>query len=236
MFMMITVASAATTATAANGIFEDFEDGVIDAEWRWSGSDFVEPTGGNPGAYGRCNEIWVPTPVYFGGWDAPGWTGDYQAMGVTGFSIDIMTISTQNYNFAYYPCFLVIMNHMGTPEDITDDVFVYYFPDAYNAPAAGTGWSSYHWDIPSSFIGAPGELPPNWGGGDWTTQTVFPSDMTWQDMMTNVGRLEIRFLYMDYAAIYDPYVMGADNVVLYYDSGAVSNENMSFGAVKSLYR
>jgi hypothetical protein len=236
MFVVVTaLALAGTTAIAQTGIFEDFEDGVIDGEWRWSGSDFIEPTGGNPGGYGRCSEIWVPTPVYFGGWDAAGWTGDYQAMGVTGFSIDIMTIATANYNLAYYPLFIAIMNHMGTPDDITDDVFVYYNPDAYNAPAAGTGWASYHWDIPSDFVGAPGELPPGWMGGNWTTQTVFPADMTWQDMMNNVGRLEIRMLYMDYAAAYEPYEMGADNVVLYYENGVVPTRNMSFGSVKSLF-
>jgi hypothetical protein len=234
--LIAAVALVGTTAMAATGIEEDFEDGFIDGEWRWSGSDFVEPTGGNPGAYGRCSEIWVPTPVYFGGWDAPGWTGNYRAMGVTGFSIDIMTISTANYNLAYYPLFMVIQNHMGTPSDITDDVFVYPNPDAYNAPAADTGWASYQWDIPSDFEGGPGELPPGWMGGNWTTQTVFPSNMTWQDMMSNVGRLEVRMLYMDYAAVYEPYVMGADNVTLYWDSGVVPNEDISFGSLKSLYR
>jgi hypothetical protein len=236
VLLMSAVVFTGTTAIAATGSEEDFEDGFIDGGWRWSGSDFVEPTGGNPGGYGRCPEIWVPTPVYFGGWDAPGWTGDYRAMGVTGFSIDIMTISTQNYNLAYYPLFIVIQNHMGTPGDITDDVFVYYNPDAYNAPAAGTGWASYHWDIPSAFVGGPGELPPGWMGGNWTTQTVFPDDMTWQDMMSNVGRLEIRMLYMDYAATYEPYVMGADNVTLYWDSGVIPNEDISFSALKNLYR
>lgn len=234
--LMAALALAGTSVLAANGIYEDFEDGTIDGGWRWSGYDTVEPTGGNPGAFGVCPEIWVPTPVYFGGWNAPGWTGDYRAMGVTGFSIDIMTISTANYNLAYYPLFIVIMNHMGTPDDITDDVFVYYEPDAFNAPAAGTGWSSYAWDIPSDFVGAPGELPAGWLGGNWTTQRDFPADMTWQDMMANVGRLEVRMLYMDYAAAYEPYVMGADNVHLYYDSGVIPTETMSFGSVKSLYR
>jgi len=236
VLVMIAMAITATTAIAATGIYEDFEDGVIDGGWRWSGTDVVEPSGGNPGAYGLSPEIWVPTPVYFGGWDAPGWTGDYHAMGVTGFSIDIMTVSTSNFNLAYYPLFIVIMNHMGTPDDITDDVFVYYNPDAYNAPAAGTGWASYQWDIPSDFVGGPGELPPGWMGGNWTTQTVFPADMTWQDMMTNVGRLEIRMLYMDYAAIYEPYVMGSDNIHLYYESGVISTETTSFGAMKSRFR
>ena len=234
--LLVVMMAAGTLAIAATGIFEDFEDGVIDAQWRWSDRDTVEPTGGNPGAYALSPEIYVPTPVYYGGWDVPGWTGDYTTMGVTGFSIDIMTISTQNAWWTYYPLFITIQNHMGTPDFIDDDVFVYYYPDQYNPPAPGAGWASYHWDIPSSFVGGPGELPAGWSGGNWASPTVFPSDMTWQDMMQNVGRLEVRFLYMDYVATIEPYVMGADNVILEYDTGVVANENMSFGNVKSLFR
>lgn len=229
------VLAMSTAAFAQNGIYEDFEDGVIDGGWNWSDwGDTVELSGGNPDAYGQSPEIWVPTPTYFGGWDAPGWTGNYTAMGVTGFSIDIMTIWTQNNWFAEYPLFITIMNHMGTPGDIGDDVFVYYYQ--YNAPAAGAGWASYQWDIPSDFVGGGGELPAGWDGGNWASPTVFPSDMTWQDMMANVGRLEIRMLAMDYFATFEPYQMGADNVELYYSTGAVATEGVSFGSLKSLYR
>ena len=124
---------------------------------------------------------------------------------------------------------------VGTPEDIGDDVYVYPNPDAYNPPAPGDGWASYRWDIPSDFVGGYGELPAGWNGGTGGN-TTFPSDMTWQDMMTNVGRLEIRTLYPDYAATYEQYQMGADNMALYYEGGVVATENESFGGVKALYR
>ncbi len=128
------VLAMSTAALAETGIYEDFEDGIIDGEWRWTGSDFIETTGGNPDSYGTSFEFWEPTPTYFGGWDAPGWTGNYTAMGVTGFSIDVTTLSTQNFFFDEYPLFLAIQNHMGTPDDISDDVFVYTNPAANFAP------------------------------------------------------------------------------------------------------
>jgi hypothetical protein len=224
-----------TAAIAANGVEEDFEDGVVDGGWHWSDADFIPTTGGNPDAYGQCPEIWVPTPTYFSGWDAPGWTGNYTSMGVTSFSIDVMTISSQNFYFDEYPLFLAIMNHMGTPNDIADDVFVYTSYDNL-APGAGTGWHSYQWDIPSDFVGGPGEMPAGWTGGNWADWNVLPDGMTWQDMMTNATRLEVRTLQFGYFANYNPYQMGADNVVLNYEMGPVSTEEMSFGSVKALYR
>lgn len=230
------ILAMSTVAIAETGIYEDFEDGVIDGGWRWTDMDFIESPGGNPDSYGTAFEFWVPTPTYFGGWDAPGWTGNFTTMGVTGFSIDVMTVSTQNFYFDEYPLFITIMNHMGTPTDISDDVFVYADPNSYNAPGAGTGWHTYQWDIPSDFVGGPGEVPDGWSGGTWAVWDALPADMTWQDMMTNVGRLEVRTLRFGMMANFNPYQMGADNVELYYSTGAVATENASFGSVKSLYR
>ena len=229
------ILAMSTGAIAETGIYEDFEDGIVDGGWHWSSADFIETTGGNPDAYGRCPEIWEPTPTYFGGWDAPGWTGNYTSMGVTGFSIDVQTIWTQNNWFGEYPMLFALMNHMGTPGDIGDDVFVYPITP-YRAPASGDGWHSYQWDIPSDFVGAPGELPAGWGGGNWAVWDPLPADMTWQDMMANVGRIEVRTLDFGYFATYEPYQMGADNVTLYYGTGAVATEEMTFDGVKSLYR
>ena len=230
------VLAMSTVAIAETGIYEDFESGTIGGGWHWTSADFIETSGGNPDSYGRCPEAWLPTPVYFSGWDAPGWTGDYTAMGVTGFSIDVMTISTQNSYFDEYPMFLTIMNHMGTPDDYNDDVFVYTNPDTYFAPGAGTGWHSYQWDIPSDFVGGPGEMPAGWSGGNWADWNNLPDGMTWQDMMTNAGRLEVRTLRFGMVALFDPYNMGADNVELYYETGPVATEEMTFGGVKSLFR
>ncbi len=230
------VLAMSTMAIAQTGIVEDFEDGVIDGGWSWSSADFIVSEGGNPDAYGFGPEHWVPTPSYWTDWDASGWSGDFAAMGVTGFSIDVMTVATQNNWFHEYPMFIAIMNHMGTPGDITDDVFVYSNPDTYFAPGAGTGWQSYQWDIPSDFVGGPGELPEGWSGGNWAVWDVLPDGMTWQDMMTNAGRLEVRTLRFGMFANFHPYQMGSDNVTLYHETGAVSTEEMSFDGVKSLYR
>jgi len=229
------VLTMSTVAMAENGIFEDFESGSNDANWRWSGSDTIEPTGGNGGAYGLSMLLDVPTPMLRCDYDAPGWTGDFAAMGVTGFSADLMTIETNNDYWTLYPCFVLLVNHMGTPDYIDDDVYVYPNPDMFQPPAAGDGWANYSWDIPSDFVGGYGELPAGWNGGTGGN-TTFPEDMTWEDMMTNVGRVEIRTLYPDYAAIFQLYVMGSDNLELYYEDGAVATDATTFSNLKAMYR
>lgn len=79
-------------------------------------------------------------------------------------------------------------------------------------------------------------MPAGWSGGNWADWNNLPAGMTWQDMMTNVGRLEVRTLRFGMFAAYNPYQMGADNVELYYETGPVATEEMTFGGVKSLYR
>jgi hypothetical protein len=37
-------------------------------------------------------------------------------------------------------------------------------------------------------------------------------------------------------ATYNPYVMGADNVNLYYETGTVSTEETTLGSMKALFR
>jgi len=232
---LIMVLALSTGALAQNGIYEDFETGTNNGGWHWSGADTVEPTGGNDGAFLQSMLLDVPTPTLRGDYDAEGWTGDFAAMGVTAFSADLLTLETNNEYWTYYPCFVLIINHMGTPENLDDDVYVYPNPDMFTPPAAGSGWASYHWDIPSDFVGGDGELPAGWYGGTGGN-TIFPADMTWEDMMTNVGRLEIRTLYPDYAAIFQAYVMGADNLALYYEGGAVATEVTTFSSLKAMFR
>lgn len=229
------VMTMSTVAMAQNGIFEDYESGNNNGGWHWSGSDTIEPTGGNDGGYLQSMLMDVPTPTLRGDYDAEGWTGDFTAMGVTAFSADLMTLETDNEWWAYYPCYVMIVNHMGTPDNLYDDVYVYPTPEMYAPPAAGAGWISYSWDIPSDFVGGAGELPDGWYGGiDGTTN--FPADMTWQDMMTNVGRLEIRTLQPDMMATFQNYLMGADNLKLFYEGGVVATDVTTFSNLKAMYR
>jgi len=57
-----------------------------------------------------------------------------------------------------------------------------------------------------------------------------------QDVLTNVGRLEVWFLDPDYAAIFAWYEMGADNITLLYDQGSVATESSTFDNLKAMYR
>ena len=88
---------------------------------------------------------------------------------------------------------MLLRNDMGTP-DIEDDVYVYPDPFATVIPQIGEGWTHYDFDIPSDFVGGPGELPAGWlGGSYWTGGDLFPEDRTFQDVMSNVtdGRVPL---------------------------------------------
>jgi len=235
LMILILMVALAVPALAENGIQADFEGGNNDAGWRFGG-DTIEAEGGNPGGWLASMNLNVPAPWLYCDYDADGWTGDYTAMGVTEFHIDLQTVSTSQQYWSYYNVLVLIRMSNGT-EDPEDDIYVYYDPYAFAPPAIEDGWTNYHWDIPTDFDGALGELPANWSGGSYATgNATFPSDVTWQDVMSNVGRLEVWFLDPDYAAIFQWFEMGADNITLVYDQGAVATENCTFDNLKAIYR
>lgn len=238
MRLLLAIACAlclAVPALAENGIQADFEAGINDGGWNYGG-DVVESDGGNPGGWLHSAVLDVPYPLLYCDYLAAGWTGDYVAMGVTGFHLDVQTVYTGQPYFGEYNV-LVFLRMVNDPDTIDDDVFVYYDPYAYAPPMPGDGWVTYTWDIPADFVGAPGELPENWRGGSIATgNTVFPPDMTWQEVLSDVGRLEVWFLDPDYFAIFAMFEMGADNITLVYDQGSVATEPVTMDGIKALYR
>lgn len=195
--------------------------------WRYGG-DTIESEGGNPDGWLHSGDLNVPFPWLYCVYDAVGWTGDYVGMGVTVFSADIQTVFTGQQYFNYYNVLVLIRMTNGT-EDLEDDVFVYSDPYAYAPPMPEDGWTNYSWEIPTDFVGAPGELPANWFGGSYSSGNAsFPSDATWQGVLSNVGRLEVWFLDPDYGAIYAWFEMGADNITLISEQGSVATESATF--------
>jgi len=216
----------------------DFEGGTNLGNWTFTHWDErLEPAGGNPdGWYYTGRDLFTFAPILECESGAPGFTGDYAAMGVTRISGDFLTTYCENdwantFNFT-----VLLRDDNGTPYDETDDVYVYPDPNANLIPQIGSGWTHYDFDIPSDFVGGAGELPPGWWGGSyWTGLDVFPSDRTFQDVMGSVTTVEFWWINPAFWAIVVPWEAGGDNITIEY-GGAVPAENSTWSDVKAAYR
>ena len=241
MRLLLTLALILTfagSAMAQGTTVADFEGGVNNGDWTFgNGADVVEATGGSPDGWFHNDYINSFAPIFRCDWDAYGWTGDYVSSGVNRMSGDFQTISATTPYMAYYPFTVMLRNHMGTPNDIEDDVHVYFNPDLQFSPDVAAGWVHFDFDIPWAFDGAPGELPANWMGGSYMTGNAsFPSDVTWQEVLSDIGRVEFWFWHPDMFGVYEWFDVGADNIVLEWEGSVVATEESSWGNVKAMYR
>ena len=237
MILILTMVLTAATAFGQEYVVADFEGGVNNGGWWWGPTwgDVVETEGGNPGGY--LGNAYQDTyyPILKSEWDESGFTGNLtEAVNISG---DFQTFSSSNPWIGDFYFTVLFRNHMGTPNDFEDDVFVYIDPYNYDCPDIGEGWKHYEFDLPFDFEGALGELPAGWVGGSYATgNATFPSDITFQEVVSNIGRVEFWFNHPDWAAIFATFNTGADNIVLEYIEGAVATESASWGSVKTLYR
>lgn len=227
----------ATTALAQGILIADFEGGINNGDWTWgNAADAVNPAGGNPDGWLGNDNLFSFAPRLRCPADTPGWTGDFVAKGVSRIAGDFQSLNGPSY-MGYYPLCFMLTNHMGTPSDPTDDVYVYVDPNMQYAPDLNVGWVHYEFAVPSDFVGAPGELPAGWKGGSAATGgAAFPTDITWQEVLSDVGRLEIWFWDPDMVGAFQEFSVGADNLILEWTGGPVATEESSFGSLKAMYR
>ena len=225
-----------STTALADMVTADFENGVNHGNWTFYGwTEGINPSGGNPDGWFASGYYWAFWPVFQCETGAADFTGNYPDMGVTRISGDFTTPLCENPGANSWPFTVLLRNGMGTPE-IDDDVFVY--PDPFNwlIPQIGEGWTHYDFDIPSNFVGGPGELPAGWvGGSSYTGGDIFPSDVTFMEVISNVTRIEFHWQHPAYFTFDTGWEVGGDNITIEY-SGGVATEDLSFGAVKALYR
>ena len=67
-------------------------------------------------------------------------------------------------------------------------------------------------------------------GGDW-----FPEDVLFQDVMSNIARVEIWWFHPAWFGIFTWWSCGADNITIEYDGG-VAVEAQTLTEVKDLFR
>ena len=149
----------ASTALAGQTSVETFSGGSNQGGWTYGpANQVIETSGGNPGAYLHEPSIdtFAPEPRTALG-ASSFFTGDYRAKRVQSFGVDVITFSAQF--FTSPPLTLLLANDNGTPQDTSDDCFVYLVGPTVAAP--GQGWVSYEFPIPSQST----TLPP----GSWST-------------------------------------------------------------------
>ncbi|MFH1279359.1 MAG: hypothetical protein ABIK65_13385 [Candidatus Eisenbacteria bacterium] len=214
----------------------DFEGGVNNGNWTFYGwSESINPNGGNPGGWLSSGYYWAFWPICQCEPGAADFTGDYVAMGVTRLSGDFTTPLCENQGANGWPFTVLLRNDMGTP-DIEDDVYVY--PDPFNwlIPQIGEGWTHYDFDIPSDFVGGPGQLPAGWLGGSYLTGgDIFPSDVAFQEVIGNVTTVEFHWNHPAYFTFDTGWEVGADNITIEYGD-PTGTEHTSWGDVKAMFR
>ena len=195
-------------APFASAQVDDFEGGANPNGWTFGVStpDVVEPTGGNPGGWLHNPSVDSFAPILeIGAGSNSAFVGDLRANGVTRIAIDAITNSASfgagGRNFS-----LVLRDSKGTPSPNDDDYAYFVGP---LVPQIGQGWSSYSFDIPSQST-AP--VPAGWSGGWSGDPGNFRPGVTWSDVIENVDAVEFWWLDPSFAAIFQQWDVGVDNI------------------------
>jgi hypothetical protein len=196
-----------TLASAQITFTETFTDFTNVGGWAINGPAVTTfgTIGGNPYLRGTP-DTWGVVAYSGPGVSSP-FTGNYFDRMITNISADIRIDHADFPNLGNRPFTLGLVNDMGTPNDFSDDVMVFY--RGPNIPDVGTGWQSYSFDVPWDAA----SLPSGWdvyrfdGSG-----IVLPTD--WQLVMSNVGRVDLMFYDPDFFYIFQTWDVGIDNIAI----------------------
>lgn len=211
--LILTTLTCLPTVLHATIYTNGFESGANPTGWAFiRGGDILESSGGNPG-------WWLHQPVY--DTFAPSvesffdpltpFGGDYRDRGVTRIFFDARTDAVDFGDGSGFEMTLLLRNTHGTPLNFDDDDYAYFVGP--NVPREGEGWVSYDFAVPSQFGGA---VPPGWKGG-WSGDCEnFRPGVDWGDVITSVDRVELLWLDPCFAAIFQQWNVGVDNLSIEY--------------------
>ncbi|MEZ4652798.1 MAG: hypothetical protein R3E12_04120 [Candidatus Eisenbacteria bacterium] len=223
------LAAVLPAVAAADTFIDDFEGGTNQAAWAFiRGADVIESTGGNPGYYLHqpTYDTFAPILESLPGTGTP-FEGDYAATGVSRISWDAINHHMDFPDGTGFPITLVLRDAKGTP-DVDDDDYVYFV--GANVPRVGEGWVHYDVTIPSQET----DLPVGWKGG-WVgdCETLRPG-VTWADVISHVEQVEIWWLDPCFAAIFQQWNVGVDNLEIEFE-GATPVIDDSWGGIKAVF-
>jgi hypothetical protein len=203
-------------------ITEPFDGGRNEGNWGFAcPGSFIDDEGGNPGPFLRMTnlEIFAPMPRTCRS-EPSMFRGDYRGEKVFALSADLKTFAA-SFTTDERPLTLVLVNHAGTPGDVSDDLFVFYVGKEnippVSAEAASSGWLRYRFTVPSDSTELPHPRSTVEGETGWvaTVGEVFAPaedpDAVWNTVIQNVD--EVIFWWHDprYFAIFQMWDVGMDN-------------------------
>lgn len=205
-----------------NVVKETFSDGSNEGNWGFGcPGDVFDGNGGNPGPFRRITSLESFAPMARNCGAQPSvFTGDYRKDKVFSLAVDFKTFSA-SYTTDARPLTLVLVNHAGTPDDASDDLFVFYVGKD-NIPAESTsialdGWVRYQFAVPSESPILPrphsaAEGEPGWVAAVGEVFAPAPDpDAVWNTVIQQVD--EVIFWWHDprYFAIFQMWDVGMDN-------------------------
>ena len=204
-------------ASGGGSTTETFEGGTNAAGWSFiPGSDVIETSGGNPGAWLHNDQYDTFAPMLTTDDATPSaFVGDYRALGVTSISLDART-DANNFGAVGFEMSLLLRDTKGTV-DVNDDDYAYFVGP--NVPLPGNGWEHYDFAIPSS---STDPVPAGWSGGWVGDPENFRPGVDWNDVIQSVDRVEIWWLNPSFFAIFQQWDVGADNITITTGGGGAS--------------
>lgn len=201
---------------------ETFAGASNQGEWGFDGSyDRIERSGGDPGEYFHNSHLvtFAPRPATGLGTSSE-FTGNYRERGVFSVGGDFRTLSV-TYTADKRPMSLVLVNHAGTPRDISDDLYV-FFVGRENIPQPGddspSEWAHYEFPVPADSRALPfprseGEWQPGWGAavGHLSTPARDP-DAVWSRVIQDVDQVIFWFHDPRLYAMLQDWDVGMDNL------------------------
>jgi hypothetical protein len=204
-------------------VTDTFSNASNQGNWGFGcpGDVFSDP-GGNPGTFRRMTNLdsFAPMARNCGAHQSV-FTGRYRREKVFSVSVDFKTFSA-SYTTEERPLTLVLVNHAGTPDDITDDLYVFYV-GRENIPAesgSGSGWVRYQFAVPSDSPILPRPRSAVEGEPGWVAavgEVFAPAedpDAVWNTVIQHVD--EVIFWWHDprYFAIFQMWDVGMDNAAI----------------------
>ena len=196
---------------------ETFDHNRNEDNWSFFGNpdnkiEIIDRDGGNPGAFlharcqypFRCLGTYAPklrTQLF----TSSVFTGDYHARGVTHIGVDIAVFGPEYVTTEGRPLSLILRNDNDTPDDLSDDIQIYYIGTKMIPQPTGQ-FKSFFFEIPSVST----TMPKGWnvfygtGSGD--------KDTDWNKVMLNVTQFTFFYGNPEMFFMFQQWELGADNV------------------------
>ncbi|ACY17874.1 hypothetical protein [Haliangium ochraceum] len=174
---------------------ETFDQSRNMGDWGFDCRTETQPvSGGSPGSYLSISGLATFAPMARSCTDALSvFGGDYRDAEIFAITADFRTYSVSSTT-ADRPLSLVLVNDAGTPNDSSDDLYVYYV-GAQNIPSVNDGWAPFQFPVPANSQTLPTPRSNDIGQTGWATavgELSIPAsdpDAVWNTVIQDVDQV-----------------------------------------------